>query len=91
MNKKELTVGVKEKLSMTEKDAASVVNAVFEEIEASLERGEAVQLIGFGTFSVKERAAREGRNPSTGEPITIPASKAVAFKQGRTLKEKINK
>ena len=91
MNKKELTVGVKEKLSMTEKDAASVVNAVFEEIEASLERGEAVQLIGFGTFSVKERAAREGRNPSTGEPITIPASKAVAFKQGRTLKEKVNK
>lgn len=91
MNKKELTVGVKEKLNMTEKDAASVVNAVFEEIEASLERGEAIQLIGFGTFSVKERAAREGRNPSTGEPITIPASKAVAFKQGRTLKEKINK
>ena len=88
MNKAELVGVVAGKTGMKRKDAEKVVGAVFESIMESLSKDEKVQIIGFGTFAVRERQGRKGRNPATGEAIQIPAVKAPAFKAGKTLKER---
>ena len=90
MNKGELINAVAA-TGLSKKDADTAVNAVFGAIGDALAKGEAVQLIGFGTFSVKERAAREGRNPQTGEVVKIKASKAPVFKADKALKDKVQK
>lgn len=89
MNKMDLINSVAEKTEMTKKDAEKVINAVFDSIGEALANGEKVQLVGFGTFEVKERAARTGRNPRTGEEISIPATKVPTFKPGKTLRETV--
>lgn len=89
MNKTELISKVAEKTELTKKDATKAVDAVFASISESLQEGEKVQIIGFGNFEVRERAARKGRNPQTGEEIEIAASKVPAFKPGKALKEGI--
>ena len=90
MNKTELIAAVAEKAELSKKDADKAVAAVFAAIEAALKAGDKVQLIGFGTFEVKERAEREGRNPSTGATIKIAASKVPSFKAGAALKKSVN-
>lgn len=90
MNKAELVTEVSLKMDTTKKNAEIALNAVLAAIEESLEKGDNVQLIGFGTFEVKSRAARKGRNPQTGAEIKIPASKTATFKIGKKLKERIN-
>ena len=90
MNKSEFIQAMAEKSGLTVKDATTALNATLEVIQESLQKGESVSLVGFGTFEVKERAARTGRNPQTKQPIEIPASKAPSFKAGKTLKEAIN-
>jgi len=89
MNKADLIQAVAEKSGLTKKDSASAVDAIFNSISDSLAKGENVQLVGFGTFEVRSRKAREGRNPATGEAIKIKASKAPAFKAGKALKDKV--
>lgn len=89
MNKGELVKVVAEKAELSQKEATAAVTAVFDAIKSALIEGDTVQLIGFGTFSIKERAAREGRNPSTGELMHIPAKKAPAFKASKALKDAI--
>ncbi|GAB7386255.1 HU family DNA-binding protein [Bacillaceae bacterium] len=89
MNKTELIARVAEMTNLTKKDATRAVEAVFEAITEALRNGDKVQLIGFGNFEVRERAARKGRNPQTGEEIEIAASKVPAFKPGKALKEGI--
>ncbi|QHS22591.1 HU family DNA-binding protein [Virgibacillus sp. MSP4-1] len=89
MNKTELVNAVAEKGDLSKKDAAQAVDAVFESITDSLTDGDKVQLIGFGNFEVRERAARKGRNPQTGDEIEIPASKVPAFKPGKALKDAV--
>lgn len=89
MGKKELIEQAATRSGMTKKDIQNALKAILETIEDSLSKGEPVKFTGFGTFEVRERAAREGRNPATGEKITIPATKAVAFKPGATLKEAV--
>lgn len=89
MNKTELVAAVAAKAEISKKAADAAVAAVFAEIEGALAKGEKVQLIGFGTFEVRERAAKEGRNPKTGEKITIAASKVPAFKAGAALKDAV--
>ena len=91
MNKTELIAAVAEKSALTKKDAEKAVNAVLCTIEASLKANEKVSLVGFGTFEVKDREARTGRNPQTGAEIQIPASKNPTFKAGKGLKEAVNK
>ena len=92
MNKAELIALVAEKTGFTKKDAEKAVNATMSSIEETLVEGERVQLIGFGTFEVRQRKARTGRNPrKPGEPIQIAASKAPAFKAGKALKDAVNK
>ncbi len=91
MNKTELIGSVAEKAQMTKKDAEKVVNAVFASIEDALANNDKVQLVGFGTFEVRERASRTGRNPKTGEPIEIAAAKVPAFKAGKALKDAVTK
>jgi len=91
MKKEELVALVSEKGDISKKVAGEAVNAVFEGIASVLEKGDSISLIGFGSFKVVERAAREGRNPSTGEKIQIPASKGVKFTPGAALKERVNK
>ncbi|WP_416826121.1 HU family DNA-binding protein [Ectobacillus polymachus] len=86
MNKTELVKKVAEASELSQKDATAAVNAVFETVTKALASGEKVQLIGFGTFEVRERAERTGRNPQTGAEITIAATKAPAFKAGKELK-----
>lgn len=88
-NKADLVQSVAEAVGGTKKDVAPVVDAVFEAIQANLSNGEKVQIIGFGNFEVRDRAARKGRNPQTGEEIQIPASKVPAFKPGKALKEAV--
>ncbi len=88
MNKTDLVKAVAE-AGLTKKDAEKAVAAVFGAIEGALAKGDKVQLIGFGTFEVRERAAKEGRNPKTGEKITIAASKVPAFKAGAALKDAV--
>ena len=89
MNKSELVDLVAEKTEMSKKDSEKAVKAVVDSISEGLKRGEKVQLVGFGTFEVRHRKAREGRNPSTGAKIKIPALKVPAFKPGKALKEKV--
>lgn len=91
MNKTELVSSVAEKAEITKKDAEKAVNAVFASIEEALVNGEKVQLVGFGTFEVRNRKARVGRNPQTNEEIQIPAAKVPAFKAGKNLKEAVDK
>jgi DNA-binding protein HU-beta len=89
MNKSELIAKVAESTELSKKDVTNVVEAVFDAIAEALKNGEKVQLVGFGNFEVRERQARKGRNPQTGEEIEIPASKVPAFKPGKALKEGI--
>jgi len=89
MNKTELVKTVSTQAELTQKEAAKVVDALFETISNTLAKEEKIQLIGFGTFEVRERSARKGRNPQTGEEIDIAASKAPAFKPGKELKEAV--
>lgn len=92
MNKAELIAAVAEKTGFTKKDAETAVNATMVSIQETLVKGERVQLIGFGTFDVRERKARTGRNPrKPGETIQIAASKAPVFKAGKALKDSVNK
>jgi len=89
MNKMELVSAVATKAELTQKDAEKAVNALLETIYNTLAKKEKIQLIGFGTFEVRDRAARTGRNPQTGEEMTIPASKVPAFKPGKELKQAV--
>jgi DNA-binding protein HU-beta len=89
MNKTELVDAVATQAELSKQDAKKAVEALFETISDTLAQEEKIQLIGFGTFEVRERAARTGRNPQTGEEMTIPASKAPAFKPGKELKEAV--
>lgn len=91
MTKKELAAAVAEKTGLTKKDSEAALNAVIESITAELVAGKDVQLVGFGTFGVKTRAARKGKNPKTGEAINIPASKVPGFKVGKALKDAVAK
>lgn len=92
MNKSELIAAVEAK-GIDKKEAAKAVTAIFESITEALSRKtpEKVQIIGFGTFEVRDRAAKQGRNPKTGETIEIKASKSPAFKAGKALKDSVNK
>ncbi|MBP2312420.1 HU family DNA-binding protein [Azospirillum soli] len=90
MNKNDLVAHVADAAGLSKTDATKAVDAVFEGIADSLKKGDEVRLVGFGTFAVAERAASEGRNPRTGEKITIPASKQPKFKPGKTLKDGLN-
>ena len=89
MTKTELVDQVAARTNLSKKDAAAAVDAVFSTISESLARGEKVQLIGFGSFEVRERAERIGRNPQTGADMTIPAKKVPAFKPGKQLKDSV--
>jgi len=89
VNKTELVNSVAEAAELSKKDAAKAVESVFETIQEALAKGDKVQLIGFGNFEVRERAARKGRNPQTGEEIQIDASKVPAFKPRKALKDAI--
>lgn len=90
MNKSELVASVAEVAELTKKDAEKAVNAVFASVQKALVEDDKVQIIGFGTFEVRTRAARKGRNPQTGETIEIPASQNPVFKAGKALKEAVN-
>ena len=89
MRKEELVKFVSEQADITNAATGKAVNAVFEGISSALEKGDSISIIGFGSFKVVERAARQGRNPSTGEKIQIPASRAVKFTPGKSLKERV--
>ena len=90
MNKSELIAKVAEKAGITKKDAEKAVAGIFASVQEALVAGDKVQVIGFGTFEVAERAAREGRNPKTGETMPIAASKTPKFKAGKALKDMVN-
>ena len=90
MNKTELVAAVAAKAEISKTDAEAAVTATFDAITAALAEGDKVALVGFGTFAVKERAARTGLNPQTKEKIEIAASKAPAFKAGKALKDAVN-
>lgn len=90
MKKVELVAQVAEQAGITKKAAALAVDSVFDTISAEVAKGEKITLVGFGTFMPRERAARTGRNPKTGETIKIGASKSVGFKAGKGLKDKVN-
>lgn len=89
MNKTDLIEKVAERSEVSKKDAAKVVDVLFDSIKGALSSGDNVQLIGFGTFETRERSARKGRNPQTGQEINISASKVPAFKAGKTLKDAV--
>ena len=89
MNKTELVAAVAAKAELSKKDADAAVNAVLDAVKEALAQGDKIAIVGFGTFSVKERAARKGLNPLTKEPIDIPAGKSVSFKAGATLKDAV--
>ena len=91
MNKSELIAAIAAKTGETKKSAEATVNAFIETVTEALTKGDKVQLVGFGSFEVRKRAARKGRNPQTKEEIKIPASKAPVFKAGKALKELVNK
>ncbi len=91
MNKADLVAAVAAKAELSKKDAEKALNAVIDTIETALTEGEKIQLVGFGTFEVRAREARTGKNPRTGEAIKIAASKVPAFKAGKGLKDKVNK
>ncbi|WP_394523774.1 HU family DNA-binding protein [Lacrimispora sp. JR3] len=90
MNKAELIAAVAEKAELSKKDAEKAVKALTDVVSEELVKGEKIQLVGFGTFEVSERAAREGRNPKSGEVMNIPASKTPKFKAGKALKDMVN-
>ena len=90
MNKTELTAAIAEQAGISKKDAEKALKAFTDVVADELKKGEKVQLVGFGTFEVVERAAREGRNPQNGEPMPIEASKAPKFKAGKALKDMVN-
>ena len=90
MNKTEFVAAIAENAGLTKKDAEAAVKAFADVVAAELKKGEKIQLVGFGTFEVSERAAREGRNPQTKKTITIPASVAPKFKAGKALKDLVN-
>lgn len=90
MNRMELVAAIAEQTELSKKDAEKALKALTDVITEELKKGEKIQLVGFGTFEVSERAAREGRNPQTGKTITIPASKAPRFKAGKALKDALN-
>lgn len=89
MNKTELIAAVAEKTDLSKKDADAAVSAVLGAITDALKAGDKIQLVGFGTFEVHNRAAKQGRNPRTGETMTVPASKVPAFKAGKALKDAV--
>ena len=89
MNKAELVASIAEKSELSKKDAEKSLNAFMESVQESLGEGEKVQLVGFGSFEVRQRAERKGRNPQTKEEITIPASKVPVFKVGKAFKDAI--
>ena len=90
MNKNDLVAAVADATELSKGDAAKAVDAVFDTIQNALKAGDEVRMVGFGSFLVSERAASEGRNPRTGEPIKIPASKQPKFKAGKGLKDAVN-
>ena len=90
MNKTELVAAIDEKSGLTKKDAEKALSAFTESVEDALKAGDKVQLVGFGTFEVKNRAARTGINPQTKKPVKIAASKAPAFKAGKAFKDALN-
>ena len=91
MNKSELIAAIAAKTGETKKDAEATLNAFVDAVTEALVKGDKVQLVGFGSFEVRKRAARKGRNPQTKEEIKIPASKAPVFKAGKALKDLVNK
>ena len=90
MNKTELIAAIAEKSELTKKDAEKALKAFTDVVADELKKGEKVQLVGFGTFEVSQRAAREGRNPQTGKTMKIDACKAPKFKAGKALKDAVN-
>ena len=90
MNKLELVNAMSKKTGATKKSTEANINAFIEVVTDALVKGDKIQLVGFGSFEVRERAARKGRNPQTGLEIKIPASKSPAFKAGKALKDKVN-
>ena len=90
MNKTELIAAIAADTNLTKADAARAFDSALEHLADALAKGESVQLVGFGNFTVSNRAERSGRNPSTGEPMTIKASKAVKFTAGKSLKDAVN-
>lgn len=90
MNKQELIDNMVSKTGFTKKDSESALKAFIEVVTEELVKGEKVQIVGFGSFETVQRAERQGRNPQTNQPITIPASKAPKFKAGKSLKEAVN-
>ena len=90
MNKAELIEAVADGANLSKADAGRAVDAVVDAIASTLKKGQQVSVVGFGTFSVKHRAARSGRNPRTGETINIPASNVPGFKAGKALKDAVN-
>ncbi len=91
MNKTDLINAISAKSGLNKKNSEAALNAFISSVEEALVKGEKVVLVGFGTFEVRKRAARKGRNPQTREEITIPASIAPVFKAGKGLKDKVNK
>ena len=91
MNKAELVVALSTKTGASKKASEASLNALVEIISTTLKKGDKVQLVGFGTFETRKRAARKGRNPQTGAEIKIPASKSPVFKAGKALKDTVNK
>ncbi|WP_267899211.1 MULTISPECIES: HU family DNA-binding protein [Modicisalibacter] len=91
MRKPELAAAIAERADLSKDKASQVLNVILDEITGSVAKGQDVSLIGFGSFTVRERAARTGKNPQTGESLTIPASKTVAFKAGKALKDAVSK
>jgi DNA-binding protein HU-beta len=91
MNKAELVNAMSTETNLTKKDVESVLNSFVNVVSNALENKDKVQLVGFGTFETRERAARTGKNPQTGETLNIPASTVPAFKAGKALKDKVNK
>jgi DNA-binding protein HU-beta len=89
LNKQELVTSVAEKAGLTKKDSEKAINAVVDSIKGALNSGDKVSLVGFGTFEVRTRAARSGRNPQTGAAIKIPAGKIPAFRPGKELKDSV--
>ena len=90
MNKTELIAAIAERTELSKKDAEKALKAFTDVVAEELKKGEKIQLVGFGTFEVSERAAREGRNPQTGEAMQIAASKSPKFKAGKALKDALN-
>ena len=91
MRKPELAAAIAERADLSKDKASQVLNVILDEITHTVAKGNDVSLIGFGSFTVRQRAARTGKNPQTGKPLTIPASKTVAFKAGKALKDAVSK